>query len=157
MEFLSSLGISASDMFLFLGVLVLAVIIVAVGQTYWVTRIMISSFIALALVKILPESILFFESYSELIYFLIFSVLISAFCHYKLFDAVYWEGGRFDFVIIIFAFLILLFFVAVIFGFVEYSYFEGFFTEGFFVLLRDNFFWFAVTPIVWGLIFSKKM
>lgn len=156
MEFLSNLGISFADFVLILVVLGVAIFVVAINQVYWVRRIVVSSFIALALVKLMPEKFLDFRPEMGLIYFLIFTFLIVIFCHSKLFEAAFWEGGRFDFRMIIFVFSVSLFFVAVIFCFLDYDYFDKFFTEKFYVFLRDNLFFFGLVVVGLGMVFSGR-
>lgn len=156
MNFLLGFGISLTDLILFFGALVLAMIISMTEHVYWVTRLLISSFISLALVKILPEKLLFFGPNSYPIYFFILFVLIAVFCHYKLFDSVEWIGEGFDFIISIFVFLSFLFFISVVFHFIDYNYFATVFTEKFYNFFGNNLFYFMMMPILWAMFFSKR-
>lgn len=153
---LANMNITLADIVLFLGIFGLAVIIVATGQIYWLVRIMVSSFIALALVKIIPRSLIFKTENSYLFYFLFFTIIIAIFSYNKLFNAVDWMGNRFNFGVIVFAFFVILFFIATIFHFLNYGYFKGIFTGNVYNILHDNLFYFALIPLIFSLFFSKR-
>ncbi len=156
MEFLSNLGVSFADFVLIIIALGLAIFVVAISQVYWIRRTVISSFISLALVNIMPDKFVDLKPEMGLIYFLIFTVLIMIFCNNKLFEAAYWEGDRLDFGMIIFAFSVLIFFVAIAFHFLDYDYFAKVFTEEFYDFFRKNFFVIALIPVILGMIFGER-
>lgn len=153
---LANISITLADVMLFLGIFGLAVIIVATGQIYWLVRIMVSSLISLALVKIMPRDFIFATDNYYLFYFLFFTIIIAIFSYNKLFNAVDWMGSRFNFGVIIFAFFVVLFFIATIFHFLSYGYFDGIFTKNVYKILHDNLFYFALIPLIFSLFFSKR-
>jgi hypothetical protein len=156
MNFLSNFGISMLDLIIILSILGLSVIVVAFGQVYWLMRILVSSYIALALVLIMPNKLIVMQD-ADLIYFIIFTIIIAIFSRQKLFNAINWSGGKFNFGMILFAFSVLVFFLAVVCHFVGLKYFGGILTQNTYHFLVEYFFYIALAPIIFALFFAKKL
>jgi hypothetical protein len=125
-------------------------------QIAWMMRILIASYIALALVLIMPENLLFNE-YAQIIYFMGILTFFTIIERSRFFDVANWSSGRFGFEVIILSTLTIFLLVAISCVFVPFSQLSFVLTEEVYNFLQDYIFYIAIAPLIFTLIFSKRL
>jgi hypothetical protein len=119
-------------------------------------RILIASYIALCLVLIIPDNLLFNE-YAQIIYFIVILTIFTAVENSRFFDVANWTVGRFSFESISLSILAVLFMVAIICTFTSLDVLDFILTKELYNFFVEYIFYFAIAPLIFTIVFSKRL
>jgi hypothetical protein len=125
-------------------------------QITWMMRILIASYIALCLVLIIPDNLLFNE-YAQIIYFIVILTIFTAIENSRFFDVANWTVGRFSFESISLSILAVLFMVAIICTFTSLDVLDFILTKELYNFFVEYIFYFAIAPLIFTIVFSKRL
>jgi hypothetical protein len=135
---------------------VVGIILAPIVRNVWMMRILISSYIALALVFLMP---VYFEIniYSDIIYFFAIVFVFLIIERSRFFDVAEWSVGRFSFESVLFSMLTIFFLAAIICMLVPLQQLGIFMSADVYAFLNEYIFFIAIVPLVFSIIFSKRM
>jgi hypothetical protein len=125
-------------------------------QITWIMRILIASYIALCLVLVIPNDLLFSE-YAQIIYFIAIITVFTAVENSRFFDVANWTAGRFSFESISLSILTVLFMASIICTFTPFGILDFILTKELYNFFVEYIFYFAIAPLIFTIIFSKRL
>jgi hypothetical protein len=125
-------------------------------QLTWMMRILIASYIALCLVLIIPNNLLFNE-YAQIIYFFGILAIFTLVEKSRFFDVANWTVGRFSFEALGLSVLTVFFISAIICLLLSFKQCNIIISRDIYNMFNDYIFYIALAPLIFTILFSKRL
>ncbi len=132
------------------------VILAPIIQVVWTMRFLIASYVAFALVSLMPHAFAF-SPYADATYFGGILIVFTLIEKGRFFDVTEWLAGRFSFQSIGLAVLTVFFLSAIVCNLLPMSYMDFFMTAEIYDIFIKFIFYFAVAPLIFAILFSKRL
>ena len=138
------------------GIVCIGVLLAPLIQIAWTMRILISSYVGLSLVLLMPDSFVF-NDYVNVAYFGGITVLFTFVAKGRFFSVSEWSVGRFSAQVFGLSILVWTFIISIICFLMPLGYIDAFMTKDVYSILTEYIFYFALTPLIFTILFSQYL
>ena len=147
----------STNAWIILGVIAaVGTLLAPIGQVVWILRFLLASYVALCLVLLMPENMMF-NAYAGSIFFGCFLIIFTLVEKGRFFDVTEWMAGRFSFQIFGLGILTTFFLSAIVCNLLGFSYMESFMAKEIYDIFIKYIFYFAVAPLLFAILFAKRL